>query len=43
MRQLYQSLLKSWFGLTGDEQRAFLAILGLFLLGLAVRTWRCFV
>lgn len=41
MRRLYKELFKSWFGLTGDEQRAVLAILGLFLLGLAVRTWRC--
>jgi len=40
MKRLYQQLLKSWFGLTGEEQRAFLAILGLLLLGLVVRTVR---
>lgn len=43
MKALYLKLLQSWFGLTGEEQRAFLAILGLFLLGLVVRTVRLFV
>ena len=43
MKRLYLVLLQSWFGLTGIEQRALLAIVGLFLMGLAVRTWRMFV
>jgi hypothetical protein len=32
-------LVRSWFELTRDEQRAILVILGLVLLGLAVRIW----
>lgn len=43
LRKLYAGLLQSWFGLTGEEQRALLAIVGLFLLGLVVRTVRLFV
>ena len=32
-------LLRAWFELTADEQKAMVVILGLFLLGLVVRYW----
>jgi len=31
------ALLRSWFGLTKEEQRALIIVLALFILGLAVR------
>jgi len=34
------ALLRSWFELTREEQLGILVILGLFLLGLAMRYWR---
>jgi hypothetical protein len=43
MRALLQTLgrlLHAWFDLTREEQAAVLLVLALFLLGLAVRTFR---
>jgi type II secretory pathway component PulM len=39
LRSAVAALLRSWFGLTPDEQKAILLLLGLFLLGLTVRWW----
>ena len=36
---LLKGVVRSWFGLTADEQKAVLLVLGLFLLGLAARAW----
>jgi hypothetical protein len=37
---LWRRLTRSWFELTVAEQKVALLVLSLFLLGLAVRTWR---
>jgi hypothetical protein len=37
---LWRRLMRSWFELTVSEQKVVLLVLFLFLLGLAVRTWR---
>jgi hypothetical protein len=34
-----EALARSWFGLTRDEQKAVLVLLGLFLLGVSIRCW----
>jgi len=41
-KQLFQvpaGLVRSWFELTADEQKAAMIILAVFLLGLGVRCW----
>lgn len=40
LRARVARLLDNWFRLTADEQCALAVVLGLFLLGLAVRAWR---
>jgi len=39
-RELLEPLLRSWFDLTADEQRAVVIVLFLFTLGILVRTFR---
>jgi hypothetical protein len=39
MSRFARSLGRSWFALTRDEQNALLLVLGLILLGIAVRAW----
>jgi hypothetical protein len=39
LRGTFAGLLRSWFHLTPDEQKAVLLLVGLALLGLAVRAW----
>lgn len=38
-QKVFAGLLRSWFELTADEQKAVITVLAIFLLGLAVRTW----
>jgi len=38
--RLIGGLFRSWFELTAGEQKAVLLVLGIFLLGLAARTWQ---
>jgi hypothetical protein len=40
VKRLLQKLVRSWFELTREEQRALVLVLALFLLGIAVRIWR---
>lgn len=37
---LLRSIFRSWFDLTANEQKAIMLVLGIFLLGLAARTWQ---
>ena len=38
-RSILAESARAWFNLTVDEQRAVVIVLGLFLLGVAVRAW----
>ena len=37
--EAFRKIVRSWFELTADEQKALLLVLILFLLGLTVRFW----